>query len=85
MTEDATSYTLSNGIGTGKVLKRNGDLVSLMYKDMETLTDKSGRTGAYWSHDASGGTDHVTKITLDPKGHQGPARRCRSRRFPAAT
>jgi rhamnogalacturonan endolyase len=69
--EDATHFTLSNGTITAKVLKRNGDLTSLQLNGVETLTDKSGHAGAYWSHDASGGTQLLTRITIDPKTNNG--------------
>jgi rhamnogalacturonan endolyase len=72
VTEDGTSsFTMSNGIVTATISKRNGDIQSLVYKGVETLTDKSGRAGGYWSHDASGGTDHITKILIDPKDNGG--------------
>ena len=35
--EDASTYTLDNGIVTARVAKDSGDLVSLRYKDMEML------------------------------------------------
>src|SRR5438093_1309134 len=53
--EDQSSFTLSNGIVTARVSKRSGDLTSLRYKGLETLTDKSGHAGGYWSHDTIGG------------------------------
>ncbi|HVS72366.1 MAG TPA: polysaccharide lyase family protein [Phycisphaerae bacterium] len=74
VTEDATGFTLSNGTITARINKRNGDLSSMEYKGMEMLTDKSGRAGGYWSHDASpapGGPPNVSKITMDPKTNNG--------------
>ncbi len=71
VSEDATSFTMSNGIVTAKIAKRNGDLQSLEYKGVETLTGKSGHAGGYWSHDASGGTEHLTRILIDPKDNGG--------------
>ncbi len=76
VTEDETSFTLSNGIVTAHVLKRNGDLANLLYKDTDTLTNQSGHAGAYWSHDASAypgapASDHITKITIDPATNGG--------------
>jgi rhamnogalacturonan endolyase len=62
---------MDNGIVTARISKTNGDIQSLVYRGTETLTDKSGRAGGYWSHDASGGTDHITKITIDPKDNSG--------------
>jgi rhamnogalacturonan endolyase len=69
--EDDTSYTMSNGIVTAKVLKKSGDIISLQYKGTETLTDQSGHAGAYWSHDASGGEKTIDAITIDPKTNKG--------------
>jgi rhamnogalacturonan endolyase len=69
--EDDSSFTISNGIITAKISKRNGDMTSLIYKGTETLTDKSGHAGAYWSHDTTGGINTVTKITIDPKSNGG--------------
>lgn len=69
--EDQASFTLSNGIISARVSKRTGDLTSLQYKGLETLTDKSGHAGGYWSHDTTGGTETVTRITIDPKANGG--------------
>ena len=69
--EDDSSFVLSNGIVTARVSKRSGDLTSLQYKGTETLTDRSGHAGAYWSHDPSGGSRTITRITLDPKRNNG--------------
>jgi rhamnogalacturonan endolyase len=69
--ENDAAFTLSNGIVTARVLKRNGDLISLAYRGTETLTDQSGRAGGYWSHDASGGMRTITRVTIDPKANGG--------------
>jgi rhamnogalacturonan endolyase len=69
--EDKTTFTLSNGIVTARVSKRSGDLTSLQYKGMETLTDRSGHAGAYWSHDTTGAKETVTRITIDPQANGG--------------
>ena len=71
VTEDEASFTMSNGIMTARVLKRNGDMASLTYRGREVLTDKSGHAGAYWSHDTTGGKGLVTRITIDPKTNGG--------------
>ena len=71
VTESPTDFTLANGVITARVLKRNGDLVSLKFRDAEMLTDKSGHAGAYWSHDTTGGTDLITRVTIDPQGNGG--------------
>ena len=69
--EDATSFTLANGVVTARVLKRNGDIASLQYRGVEMLNDKSGHAGGYWSHDVTGGKEIVTRVTLDPKSTGG--------------
>lgn len=71
VTQDAASFTMSNGVITAKVNKRNGDLSSLMYNGVETLTNQSGHAGAYWSHDASGGVETITAVTIDPATNSG--------------
>ncbi|HEY7086837.1 MAG TPA: hypothetical protein VH518_02035, partial [Tepidisphaeraceae bacterium] len=68
--EDDSSYTLANGIVTAKVSKQSGDLTSLVYQGTETVTDKSGHAGGYWSHDAKS-TQQARKITIDPKTNGG--------------
>lgn len=69
--EDRNTFTLSNGIVTARILKRSGDIRSLRYKGTEILTDRSGHAGGYWSHDTTGGTGLVTKVTIDPTKNGG--------------
>ena len=45
LTEDASAYTLSNGIVTARVDKTSGDLLSMKYKDMEMLGTVAGSDG----------------------------------------
>jgi len=71
VTENATSFTLSNGIVTVRILKNNGDIRSLQYKGTEILTDQSGHAGGYWSHDTTGGKAIETKVTIDPVRNGG--------------
>ena len=71
ITESAADYVLSNGIITARVLRRNGDLASLKFRDTEMLTDKSGHPGAYWSHDTTGGTELLSRVTIDPQTNGG--------------
>jgi rhamnogalacturonan endolyase len=71
VTEDETSFTVSNGIVRARILKSNGDIRSLLYKGTELLTDQSGHAGGYWSHDTTGGKGIVTKVTIDPAGNGG--------------
>lgn len=71
VSESETNFTLDNGIVTARVSKRSGDLTSLQYKGRDVLTDQSGHAGAYWSHDTTGGTDTIDRITIDPKSNGG--------------
>lgn len=71
LTEDGAAYTLSNGIVTARILKRNGDINSLKFKGKEVLTDKSGHAGGYWSHDTTGGKEVISRITIDPSSTGG--------------
>ncbi|HEY2881978.1 MAG TPA: polysaccharide lyase family 4 protein [Pirellulales bacterium] len=71
VTENDSAFTLSNGIVTAKVSKRSGDLTSLVYTGIETLASDSGHAGGYWSHDATGGADLKTAVTIDPKSNEG--------------
>lgn len=71
VTESPNDYVLANGVMTARVLKRSGDLASLKFKGAEMLNDKSGHPGAYWSHDTTGGTELVSRITLDPAANGG--------------
>ena len=56
--EDATSFTLSNGIVTARISKRNGNLTSLLFHGVETMAG-----GGYWES-----TPQAPKsaITIDP-------------------
>lgn len=72
LTEDATTYTMSNGIVTAKVSKRSSDLVSLVYKGTEVLfSEPGGHPFGYWSHDVTRGNRIEAKITIDPKSNGG--------------
>jgi rhamnogalacturonan endolyase len=71
VTESPTEYVLANGVMTARVLKRSGDLASLKFNGAEMLNDKSGHPGAYWSHDTTGGTELISRITIDPSANSG--------------
>ncbi len=70
LTDEGGGYVLANGILTARVSKRSGDLVSLRYKDIETLSGGSGHVYGYWSHEASSKTV-LDAITIDPDGNGG--------------
>ena len=69
--ENASSFTLANGIVTARVDKKSGDLLSLQYQGVETLNFNSGHSGGYWSHDTLGGTQTLTAITINPATNGG--------------
>lgn len=69
--ESGTGFVLDNGALTARVLKKNGDLASLLFRGVEMLNHKSGHAGGYWSHDTTGGKELVTRITIDPKANGG--------------
>jgi rhamnogalacturonan endolyase len=71
VTENESSFTLTNGIVTARILKSSGDIRSMQFKGTEVLTDQSGHAGGYWSHDTTGGKSVVTKVTIDPAGNGG--------------
>jgi rhamnogalacturonan endolyase len=71
VTDSPNEYVLANGVITARVLKRNGDLASLKFNGAEMLNDKSGHPGAYWSHDTTGGSELITRITIDPTTNGG--------------
>jgi rhamnogalacturonan endolyase len=71
ISENASNFVISNGIITAQVAKRNGDLRSLVYQGIETLTDRSGHAGGYWSHDAGDGIAHQSSISIDPGTNGG--------------
>ncbi len=71
VTENDNSFTLDNGVIAARVSKRSGNLMSLVYKQLELL-DKGDGPGVsgYWSHDISRG-DRSSSITIDPKSNHG--------------
>jgi rhamnogalacturonan endolyase len=71
ITEDASNYTLANGVVTAKVAKRSGDIVSLKYKGIETLAGGSGHPYGYWSHGPGRGSRVTNSITISPSGNGG--------------
>ena len=65
LTQDISSYTLSNGIVTAKISKHSGTLLSLNVQGQETIAI------GIWSHDTTGGTDTLTRVSIDPSTNQG--------------
>ncbi|MES2777782.1 MAG: polysaccharide lyase family protein [Bacteroidota bacterium] len=71
VTDDGTSFTLSNGIITAKVNKRSGDLVSVkaansVTPNVELMGYVSGHHAGYWEQSPALAAREVTAITIDP-------------------
>ena len=64
LTDNGDSWTLDNGIVKMTVLKRNGNLSSLVYHGVEVLT-----RGQYWEQVPSGTV--TAKVTIDPATNGG--------------
>ena len=72
ITETRESYTLSNGIVSAVISKRNGDILAFSYLGDETLSPRSGSHSAgYWSHDPTGGVALIPRISVDPDTNEG--------------
>ena len=69
VSENASSYTLANGMVTVQIAKRSGDLTSLKYHGREMLA-AGGHPSAYWSHNAAR-SQQIDQITIDPKTNAG--------------
>ena len=69
--ETDAEFILANELITARVSKRSGDLTSMLHRGVEMLTDKSGHAGAYWSHDTTGGSQTLTRVTIDPRSNGG--------------
>ena len=64
LTDNGDSWTLDNGIVKMTVLKRNGNLSSLVYHGVEVLT-----RGEYWEQTPSGTV--TAAVTIDPATNGG--------------
>lgn len=72
ISESQETFTLSNGIVSAVISKRNGDIVSFIHEGTETITRRSGaHSGGYWSHDATGGVDLIPRISISPNSNGG--------------
>ena len=69
--EDQSTFTLDNGIIAARISKHSGDLLSLKYKNLETLDDIDQHQPAYWSHDTAQGLQIIPRVTIDPKTNDG--------------
>jgi len=64
LTDNGDSWTMDNGIVKMSLLKRNGNLTSLVYHGVEVLT-----RGQYWEQVPSG--DVTARVTIDPATNGG--------------
>ncbi len=64
LTDNGDSWTLDNGIVKMTVLKRNGNISSLIYHGIETQTH-----GEYWEQTPSGTI--TARVTIDPATNGG--------------
>jgi rhamnogalacturonan endolyase len=64
LTDNADSWTLDNGIVKLSILKRNGNLSSLVYHGVEVLTH-----GQYWEQVPAGTV--TARVTIDPATNGG--------------
>ncbi len=70
LTDDGNIYTLSNGLVTVKIVKRTGEIGSLVYHNIETLSGGLSRPNGRWSHSAAS-RQVIDTITIDPKTNNG--------------
>ncbi|HEX7653342.1 MAG TPA: polysaccharide lyase family protein [Verrucomicrobiae bacterium] len=71
VTQDATTYTLANGILAAQISKKSGDLISLQYQGQQMLDVESGRQEGYWSHNTARAERVVPRISIDPNRNGG--------------
>jgi rhamnogalacturonan endolyase len=64
LTDNGDTWTMDNGIVKMSLLKRNGNLTSLVYHGVEVLT-----RGQYWEQVPSG--DVTARVTIDPATNGG--------------
>ena len=73
ITDNGKQFSLTNGVVTARINKRNGDLESLIYKGIDTMGHDQGRAG-YWEQDPSAASKVgglTTSITIDPTKNGG--------------
>ena len=64
LTDNGDSWTMDNGIVKMTVLKRDGNLSSLVYQGIEVLT-----RGEFWEQTPSGTI--TARVTIDPAANAG--------------
>jgi rhamnogalacturonan endolyase len=71
VTDDGTSFILSNGYLTATINKKTGDMTSLKVYSLETQGYVSGHHAGYWEQNPNGAARMESKITIDPKTNGG--------------
>jgi rhamnogalacturonan endolyase len=78
ITQTADAYTLTNGIVTAKVSKSTGELLSMVYKNIETMYVYKfgdplggGHPWGYWEQTPGDESRNVDSITIDPAKNGG--------------
>ncbi len=71
VTDDGTSFILSNGYLTATINKKTGDMTSLRAYELETQGYVSGHHAGYWEQNPNGAARMESKITIDPKTNGG--------------
>ena len=71
VTDDGTSFILSNGYLTATVNKKTGDMSSLKVNGIETQGYVSGHHAGYWEQNPAGAACMESKLTIDPATNGG--------------
>lgn len=71
VTDDGTSFLLSNGYLTATINKKTGDMTSLKVHGVETQGYVSGHHAGYWEQNPGGALRHESRITIDPATNGG--------------
>jgi rhamnogalacturonan endolyase len=71
VTDDGTSFILSNGYLTATINKKTGDMSSLKVYGLETQGYVSGHHAGYWEQNPNGAARMESKLTIDPRTNGG--------------
>jgi rhamnogalacturonan endolyase len=74
LTDNGDTWTLDNGIVKATILKRSGNLSSLVYKGFETMGNGEGRASGIWEQDPSAAAQVnglTDSVTIDPAKNNG--------------
>ena len=71
VTDDGTSFILSNGYLTATINKKTGDMTSLKVYYIETQGYVSGHHAGYWEQTPYGADREEARVTIDPRTNGG--------------